>query len=441
MLQSLSSRERLENRLSDRKAPVLRDGTSLGSLIDFDKHEVSIRLLNDAEIHDLELRRVFARAWIIVGHCNEIPNAGDYVVRYIGEDQVIVSRGKDGKVRLFLNACTHRGMELCRAEEGHATLFRCPYHGWTFNGEGRLMGAPYEQEMYGEWDKSQYSLRRAHVAVRHDVIFGSFAESPVSLEDWLGEFGWYFDEIYKGDMEVVPANLPRMQVQSNWKSPAEQSCGDGYHAPSLHRCLLELGFSKPTDSKSWGMDSHDVSSLEGHGLRVAEYAHAVYHAAEEPEPFPVGWLVLGAMFPGVNVGGNAARGGRQNGLAPMDPQGEVVRSAFLGGITPRGPTAYSSWRLQLIERDAPEKAKAALQSKVAESTIGADDLTAWTSMQRTARGVVGRDLTLKYNALLGENRPDDWAGPALVHRGFSKDDNQWHFWLRWYEMMTHDENA
>jgi hypothetical protein len=58
-------------------------------------------------------------------------------------------------------------------------------------------------------------------------------------------------------------------------------------------------------------------------------------------------------------------------------------------------------------------------------------------VQRSARGYVAKERgRLTYNALLGDNRPDDWPGPGLVHRGFSKDDNQWHFWLRWYDMLT-----
>src|SRR5271154_24397 len=81
-----------EANLAKRPSPILSDGTPLSSLIDLEKREVKLRVLNDPELHRMELQRVFARSWIIVGHVSEIPNAGDYVKRYIGEDQVVVTR-------------------------------------------------------------------------------------------------------------------------------------------------------------------------------------------------------------------------------------------------------------------------------------------------------------------------------------------------------------
>src|SRR5271154_1689316 len=107
-----------EANLAKRPSPVLSDGTALSSLIDFDKREVKLRVLSDPEIHKMELQRVFARSWVIVGHVTEIPAAGDYVKLYIGQDQVIVARGRDGEVNILLNAFSHRGMEICWADQG-----------------------------------------------------------------------------------------------------------------------------------------------------------------------------------------------------------------------------------------------------------------------------------------------------------------------------------
>src|ERR1700739_4491515 len=98
MLKWPSPRQKLENRLAARESPVLPDGVALRSLIDFDRHEVSMRVLNDPDIHRLELKAIFARAWVMVGHDSELPEAGDYVLRYIGQDQVIVTRGREGDI-------------------------------------------------------------------------------------------------------------------------------------------------------------------------------------------------------------------------------------------------------------------------------------------------------------------------------------------------------
>ena len=144
-----------------RSGPLLSDGTPLRDLIDFERREVSIRVLNDPEIHRIELDRIFARSWIALAHESEIPNPGDYVLRSVGEDGVIITHDANGKVNALLNVCTHRGMEVCWGSVGNSTTFRCGYHGWIFDNEGNLRGVPLEQEMYGDWDKSEYGLQRA----------------------------------------------------------------------------------------------------------------------------------------------------------------------------------------------------------------------------------------------------------------------------------------
>src|SRR5271156_273432 len=113
--------------LAERVGPVLSDGTPLRELVDFDKREVSMRVLSDPEIYRLELKRIFARSWGLVAHESEIPAAGDFVLRSIGADPVIVTRDAAGKVNVLLNVCSHRGMEICWADEGNAPTFKCPY--------------------------------------------------------------------------------------------------------------------------------------------------------------------------------------------------------------------------------------------------------------------------------------------------------------------------
>ncbi len=88
---------------------------------------VPASIINDPEVHDVERERVFGHAWVFLAHESEIPERGDYVVRYISEDQFIVCRDEDGEIRGHLNACRHRGMQVCRAEMGNASHFRCPY--------------------------------------------------------------------------------------------------------------------------------------------------------------------------------------------------------------------------------------------------------------------------------------------------------------------------
>src|ERR1700678_2358886 len=110
---------------------------------------IPAHIYNDRAVFELEAERVFGRSWVFVGHESEIPAAGDYVVRRVLKDSFIVVRDEEGQIRAHFNMCLHRGMQVCRAEMGNASHFRCPYHGWSYRNDGRLTGLPFHQDAYG----------------------------------------------------------------------------------------------------------------------------------------------------------------------------------------------------------------------------------------------------------------------------------------------------
>ena len=128
----------------NRRSTFLADPVS--DLIDTENREVSVAALHDPDLYELELERIFAKAWLMLGHESEIPNVGDYVVRLMGEDQVIVARAADGQVHVSLNVCPHRAMHVCIADSGNARVHKCIYHGWAFRPDGSFIGAPIEKE-------------------------------------------------------------------------------------------------------------------------------------------------------------------------------------------------------------------------------------------------------------------------------------------------------
>ncbi|MGH7899043.1 MAG: aromatic ring-hydroxylating oxygenase subunit alpha, partial [Candidatus Binatia bacterium] len=254
------------NSRSEDSGIVLTDGTTLRELIDVEKREVSLRVLTDPELYQRELERLFAKAWVGIAHESEIPNCGDFVLRYVGEDSVIVVRQTDGTIVCMLNVCAHRGMQVCRTDSGTASSFRCPYHGWLFGQDGRYLGAPFEKEMYGDaLDKPSLGLHRARVGTYAGIVFVTWDLSAPSLEDYLGDIKWYLDLMFaRTDAGLEVVGCPqRFIVRANWKCASEQWAGDGYHGATLHRSIEELGLGKSASLEV--LVGINVSTREGHG--------------------------------------------------------------------------------------------------------------------------------------------------------------------------------
>jgi Rieske 2Fe-2S family protein len=91
-----------------------------------------------------ERERIFARHWNCVGRASRIARPGDYIVRTIAGESLIILRDRGGEVRAFFNVCRHRGTRICREASGQfSETIQCPYHAWTYTTDGRLIGAPH----------------------------------------------------------------------------------------------------------------------------------------------------------------------------------------------------------------------------------------------------------------------------------------------------------
>ena len=86
----------------------------------------------DPDIFTDELKKIYGRGWVYIGHQSEIPDAGDYVRKWIGLQPVIFSREKAGKYHVLFNRGTDRGASICQHDKGNVGGFRCEYHGWFF---------------------------------------------------------------------------------------------------------------------------------------------------------------------------------------------------------------------------------------------------------------------------------------------------------------------
>ena len=140
-------------------------------------------LYTRTEVLAEERERIFARHWNCVGRASTLARPGDYVLRTIAGESLIVLRDRAGTLRAFFNTCRHRGTRLCRAESGHfSETIQCPYHAWTYTTDGRLIGAPHMQDVQ-DFDKRDYPLHAAAVAEWEGFVFVNIAEQPVPFSD------------------------------------------------------------------------------------------------------------------------------------------------------------------------------------------------------------------------------------------------------------------
>src|SRR2546430_13305430 len=114
----------------------MRDGTSADIARLIEPGRIHRRVYTDPDIFELELERIFGRAWLFVGHASQVPNPGDYVTTDIARQPVVMIRHSDRSVKVLFNRCTHRGAKLAPLRSGHAPKLTCCYHGWTFDSDG-----------------------------------------------------------------------------------------------------------------------------------------------------------------------------------------------------------------------------------------------------------------------------------------------------------------
>lgn len=457
---------------------LLADGTSISDLIDIEMREVKLRTLSDQQLYDLEQQRIFGKTWLMLGHESEIPNEGDFVQRFMGEDSVIVSRHK-GEIFVSLNVCPHRGMKITTHDAGNAKVHKCIYHGWAFRPNGQFLASPVaDQCMHGTIrDKEDLGLQQARVTLYGGLIFATWNIEGPSFDEFLGDAKWYYDMLFcRSDKGMEVAGPPqRFIIRANWKAAGEQSAADGFHTLTLHRWLGEVGNYKKGGDEGEGGDltpemfGAEVSSPHGHALRCIDLGRKIRRltgknpdelSTEEklkvlpppgmspemvdqlkknlsPEQLQVmAWMPpqVGGMFPNILFGF----------VYIPQADGSVVGSMTLHTYVPKGPDKLEFTNWIFVEKDTPAelKEKMVMQTVQLFGTSGMveqDDSDTWPHMTLTAKGAQGRHITMKYQAIYETDKPEGWPGPGIVNEGFTKDDTQWHWWLYWYELMTAEQ--
>jgi Rieske 2Fe-2S family protein len=202
------------------------------------------RYYTDPAIFEREKRNIFEKQWLYVCRAQDVPAPGRFVRTSVGDENVIVVRGRDQQLRAFLNVCRHRGATLCLADSGDAgRSIRCPYHSWSYRLDGSLISAPNWQAMAAV-DKADYSLHPVHLAQWQGLVWLNLTENPPPLEDQVWpqldyRLGGDRAKFARYDLaSLVVGQRVDYTVAANWKIIQEnfQEC---YHCNTIHPELVD----------------------------------------------------------------------------------------------------------------------------------------------------------------------------------------------------------
>jgi phenylpropionate dioxygenase-like ring-hydroxylating dioxygenase large terminal subunit len=410
-------------------------------LVQAEQGLVSRRIFIDSDIYQQELARVFGRSWLFLCHDSQLQQPGDFFCTYMGEDPVLVTRAKDGQIRAFLNSCRHRGMKVCRADEGNTEAFTCSYHAWTYASDGRLIGVPHYKEAYfEELDRAQWGLVPvAQLDAYRGLIFATWDATAPTLDEYLGDMKYYIDLQFgrrPGGTEVIPGTH-KWQIPCNWKFAADNFVGDLYHAPYSHGSAVKVQGRTQASHRRRAV-TMQVSPGGGHGMGVhrpdLDDSRGALPAIVED--------YIRATRPEVAQHLSHDQAYR---VAPVHstifPNFSFLNNGTIRVWHPKGPEKMEVWAWVVVEKDAPPEVKRAMlrnaQYNFSVSGIfEQDDGENWNQCSASNRGYIGRQQDFNYQMGLGhEERMEEFPG----QRGFAFSEiNQRGFYKRWREMMLLD---
>jgi phenylpropionate dioxygenase-like ring-hydroxylating dioxygenase large terminal subunit len=216
---------------------------------------------SDAQIFDLEMERIFGRAWLVLGHDSQVKNAGDYFTTRMGREPVVVVRKNEEDIVVLVNRCAHRGSMVCAEGRGNTERFVCPYHGWSYDRSGKLKTVPFESN-YQPNSLSNLRLKAVpRVSVYRGFIFASLSPQGEDLESFLGparaSFDDFVDRAPGGELEVA-GGVFKHAYNGNWKLMLENHL-DGAHPAWVHASSVAVARGAPEPGKPGEEHYYDIA--------------------------------------------------------------------------------------------------------------------------------------------------------------------------------------
>ncbi len=438
---------------------------NLQSLVNLDNGEVSREVYVNEDIYAQELEQVFGRAWLFIGHESQVPNPGDFVLSLMGEEEVILTQDRKGKIHVFLNTCRHRGMKVCRYDEGNALVFTCPFHAWTYDTDGRLVGVPHHKDAYfEELDKSQWGLPEvAQMCNFYGSIWATWDAKAPSFEDYLGPFAetvrWAFmgsDGEDNGLELFSPAQ--RWRLPTNWKFPAFSFAGDSAHAAMTHLSVNAAAIGPQGEKDGGGRHPMKAPFPAKNGyMAVPDLGHSGQLAIfEQPgiAPYLDTWLAdsgvdeyfreqhekrrekVGDKYIHMQGASPGPFGGGQFHIFP-----NVTMSNFrILPWHPHGVGMTEAWRLYQVDKNAPQYVKDAIRHFVMRycgpgGVTESDDMENWNYAHPASLGIIAQKYPYSFHLGLGHNHTDERIPGVTIGDKGPSELNQRSRLTRWVEFM------
>lgn len=251
---------------------------------------------------EAEREKLFLGQPTVAGLSCDIPEAGDLLVFDAAGPSILVVRGKDGVARAFLNMCTHRGARLIEESEPHSehrSRLTCPFHAWTFDPAGKLVGQP-SKASFAECEIGSRNLIELPCAESRGLVFvRAGGGDPIDVEEHLGDFGAVLDMI---EMDrAVPVKKGILHADSNWKFSLD-TYGESYHFAALHTSTIgqthysDIGVFSPF-GRHHRIGFPDKSIADHVGRPEEEWPATEYGGVHYLFPNTV--IFFGAITPGV----------------------------------------------------------------------------------------------------------------------------------------------
>jgi len=237
----------------------------------------------DAATFAAEKEKIFARTWQVAGHTSQVASPGDFFTTELDGEPLVFVRGLDGHLRGFYNVCRHRAgppAEGC----GSRKLFRCGYHGWTYNLDGSLISATEIDGVEG-FRPEDFALAPVRTEVWFNLVFANLDPNAPSLRESLGDLPEQAKKYPFADMKLFERRTYDMKC--NWKTYVDNYL-EGYHLPSVHP-----GLNRELDYNAYVVEPHERHVRQFSPIRGAQPGDATprrYQEAREDLTTDYFWI-------------------------------------------------------------------------------------------------------------------------------------------------------